>query len=351
MAKYKTKSSNTGKIIIALLLILAIVAGVLCCGYASRTDEGWFRNSDLKTWHWNDPSEEPENPDKPENPENPVTPSTVGNVIVEDIGESEISLASYTITAAEFADYGLESHAEGGQVISVTNVNDSYTYQWTLSGDGSTYIEMSNTSGTSISFAAKQAFGTPITLTCRAAVDDIIVSQATCTIGYKKRPISATVNGETITNGSTVELTSLTDKTTLKEICQELYIEFDPQYSVGTVDSDVTDWFISVSVTSSSQLRGYQGCSVSFAEAYLRACAVVGNLNVTDDLIASTLNGTYAGIEQTYSNWLFTMADKTLTFTFGYGAFGDIFTFNIHLSTSLVSESYNISLSQDNVIL
>lgn len=353
MAK-KGKQQRDGtfwiKGLIALILAAVIIITV---GIGSS----WFTNGDIRTWFnsWGQGAstpddKEPENPDDKE-PENPDVSDSVGNVIIEDIGESEISLASYMITAAEFADYGLESQASGGQVISVTNVNDMFTYTWTLSEGGETYIEMSNTSGTSVSFAAKQAFGTPITLTCTAAVDNIVVSQATCTIGYMKRPISATVNGKTISNGATVELTSLTNKTTLKEICQELYISFAPQYSAGTANWDRSDWWIFVQVTSSSELRSYQACSVSFAEAYLRACAIVGNLSVTDEDIASALNGTYEGIEQTYSNWFFTMAGKDLTFIFGYGDFGEVFTFKIHLSTSLVSESYNISLSEDNIIL
>ena len=48
------------KIIIgSLFLAGALTAGVLCAGYASRGDNGgWFENSDVKTWHWSDKSDD-----------------------------------------------------------------------------------------------------------------------------------------------------------------------------------------------------------------------------------------------------------------------------------------------------
>lgn len=43
----------------SILLAGALTAGVLCAGYASRGENGgWFENSDIKTWHWSDDSDD-----------------------------------------------------------------------------------------------------------------------------------------------------------------------------------------------------------------------------------------------------------------------------------------------------
>lgn len=52
------------KIVITLLVLGAVVAGVLCTGYATRNAEGkWFAESDIAKWHWSDPVEQEQTDD------------------------------------------------------------------------------------------------------------------------------------------------------------------------------------------------------------------------------------------------------------------------------------------------
>lgn len=91
MAKRQTMSKN--KRIAACVAALAVaVGGVLCCGYASRTDEGWFKNPDLSSWHW---------ADKTLNDDN-------GNLITSEGGSNGVQLAYAAIAVADFEAYGLD---------------------------------------------------------------------------------------------------------------------------------------------------------------------------------------------------------------------------------------------------
>ncbi len=74
MAKSKTrKMSGAAKVLIAVLVVVVLIVGVCCTGYASRGDGGkWFENPNLSTWHWSDkPSDTPNEPDDPDTPDTP----------------------------------------------------------------------------------------------------------------------------------------------------------------------------------------------------------------------------------------------------------------------------------------
>ncbi len=72
MSKYQKKRKNKTvlKMVITVIIVGALVAGTLCCGYASRNDAGeWFTNGNLSTWHWHDAQPEPPKDDaQPEPP-------------------------------------------------------------------------------------------------------------------------------------------------------------------------------------------------------------------------------------------------------------------------------------------
>lgn len=76
MSKYQKKRKNKTvlKMVITVIIVGALIAGTLCCGYASRNDAGeWFTNGNLSTWHWNDAQPEPPADDDPNEDQNDET--------------------------------------------------------------------------------------------------------------------------------------------------------------------------------------------------------------------------------------------------------------------------------------
>ena len=50
--------------ITSFLLVGVLVGGVCACGYASRDKSGkWFGNSDFKSWHWSDNTDDKQSDD------------------------------------------------------------------------------------------------------------------------------------------------------------------------------------------------------------------------------------------------------------------------------------------------
>ncbi len=126
MAKKKSNyyggTNKVGKIAAIVLALAIAVGGVLCCGYASRTDEGWFKNPDLSSWHWSDKSPNDEG-------------ST--NVVVTDGGSNKVQLKSAAIAVADFEAYGLnEEETETAYTLTIVKKpEDSVTAKFTWSAE------------------------------------------------------------------------------------------------------------------------------------------------------------------------------------------------------------------------
>lgn len=119
MAKSRQKTSAAGKIIACVLALAVAVGGVLCCGYASRTDEGWFKNPNISTWHWADKADEQ------------------SNVLITEGGSNGVQLMSAAIAVEDFEAYGLDEEAtETAYTLTITkSPADSVTTRFTWSAE------------------------------------------------------------------------------------------------------------------------------------------------------------------------------------------------------------------------
>ena len=101
MSKYQKKRKNKTvlKMLLTVIIVGALIAGTLCCGYASRNDAGeWFTNGNLSTWHWNDAQPEPPADDDPNedqndetNEETPADPTAGERVFTKSLSARSVS--------------------------------------------------------------------------------------------------------------------------------------------------------------------------------------------------------------------------------------------------------------------
>ena len=123
---------NGAKGIIAILLAGVLAAGVCCTGYASRGDDGkWFKNGDLKTWHWN----EEKKPDVPTPPTDGDGEDSGGLVVGESEGNG-VEVCSAILPRAAFAANGVSAQADSAYVLTATvgsnNDGENTGVKWSM---------------------------------------------------------------------------------------------------------------------------------------------------------------------------------------------------------------------------
>ena len=114
---------NGAKGIVAILLAGVLAAGVCCTGYASRGDDGkWFKNGDLKTWHWKDKDKEPDVPTPPTGGDEEET----GGLVVGESEGNGVEVCSAILPRAAYAANGVSEQAESAYVLTATVGSDNY---------------------------------------------------------------------------------------------------------------------------------------------------------------------------------------------------------------------------------
>lgn len=173
--------------LLAFILVGLMLAGIIC---------GWF-----------DKEQTEELPDE-----------THGGLLVSEVIENNgVSLMSAKIPVREYADNGVSTFAVSAVRVSVSNPSEFITYNWAIewktakSEAVTDSVQLSASTGSSVSVSALKAFDTQVILTCSAHLGESskVSSSATCTIDYAQKFDGVSLNGKKITDGSTIELSTL----------------------------------------------------------------------------------------------------------------------------------------------
>lgn len=205
MAKNRYKKTNSaGKALIAILLALVLVAGVLCCGYASRTSEGWFKNPNLSTWHWSDKAPDDNNGGDDNNGDTPTTPQIKddGSAELENGESNGVELLSAKIPKMAYAANGISAHADTAFTLTAMitpddAVNKAVDWsvafenaesEWANGKNAADYVKVTPASDGALTATAAclQAFGERIIITAqvRNGSEDL---KATCIANYVEK--------------------------------------------------------------------------------------------------------------------------------------------------------------------
>lgn len=342
MSKYNYQKSNAGsKAVIVIALILAVVMAAyvtISLVFGSWNPAKWteIRQEQIKGNGGNQGDADNDG-DKDQEEPSPDDEAT-GGLVVGDIEENGIMLTSYLLSPDEYDSYGIAPNSADVYSISVTNARSELSYEWSLSNGGSTYVSLSATTGTSITLSAKQAFGSPITLTCTAKFEGNTVSTATCTLNYQKRFAGLKLNGSTVTEGSTVNLKTLSGKNTVKEALMSLDFNFTVDMTAGSVGSNLSVIGFTVKGVAYSLTT-----TASFAEIFQRGLND-GIYNETD--VNQMRNGTYSSLEFVYAFGI--GANETWEVSVAIG--GNIeFKFNILFPSDWSAVTYTVDLSDSDI--
>lgn len=177
--------------VIACVLAGILTAGVCIVGFVSRSDNGnWFKNSNLKTWHWARAS---------------------GDGEIDETGDNGISLLTEVIPFEEYGENGISEEATKAYKVTAT-VNEEAkdkrvvgelswkngSSDWATDKLITDYAVLSQTTEYGLEFNLEilQAFGEPITLKVASYKDSNI--NATAEVNYVKELISCgiTINPE-----------------------------------------------------------------------------------------------------------------------------------------------------------
>lgn len=170
-----------------------MLTGIIC---------GWF---DKKT-------------DNPDNVEQEQTELGGNGILVPEVIESNgVSLMSAAIPVSKYAEYSISPRAVSAVSVSVDNPSEFVTYKWTMawktnkSEAVTNSVQLSTSTGATVSVSALKAFDTQVILTCSAYLGEStkVFSSATCSIDYAQRFDGVSLNGRKISNGETIELSSL----------------------------------------------------------------------------------------------------------------------------------------------
>ena len=289
-----------------------------------------------------------------------------------DVGE--LSVSTDRVSSIRLASASALSESDG-QVVSVANAIDGYTYEWTLSGisNPSEYVSLSATTGTSVTVSAKKAFGSQITLTCTAKLDGTACSTATCTIDYRKRAIGmwyGGTGGTYIANGATKSVRELVSGATFGSAVKNGTFNFAIpsggsliQYSDGTVAA-VSYSILALAITESTTDFGwtvYNGVTSASSFGTQSFALFVAKYQFGDNSSALSSFNTMvsqapeAAFQQFYVgvNGAKPMSGKTFTVKLAVmsnNALLDTLTYNFTIPTDW-GVAYTATLNTNNVIL
>ena len=200
--------------ITSFLLVGVLVGGVCACGYASRDKSGkWFGNSDFKSWHWSDNTDDKQSDDdKADNkPVETFTGSTLDIIEKDGIqlysarlpratyaanGISETADSAYTLTAEVFPDYASDKSLDWSVA---WQVPDS---EWASGKTVTDYVTiMPNKDGGNIAVCAcLQDFGEPVNITVSSRSNPLVFGVVA--VNYYQRvkslSYSFSLDGETV---------------------------------------------------------------------------------------------------------------------------------------------------------
>lgn len=254
---------------------------------------------------------------------------------------------SLTVTPTEGATFRLTafrstSDRSAGQTVSVVDPIDGFDYTWSLSDGGGEYIELSSTSGSSVTVAAKQPFGTSITLSCSAYMRGTTdpIGTATCTLGYRKRFLGVIVNGVRVNDGDHIELSQLTSGNYAEYVNNFTYA-LSPALTEGTVTVDST--ISSVSVTALGSPISQDGISAQFLQ-YRALCNVFGTgSSQASQWMTQIKAGNASYIKGVYQSFVNSKEDYTFKCSCGENNI----TFYVNLSESMFAPYLGASMSLD----
>lgn len=185
----KKRTKNTVlKGAVALLVAGVLTAGVCCMGYAARGENGkWFGNSDVKTWHWKEKTDDKKPDDGTEDPSDQEEEENGGTVVAE--GESNgVSLLSAKLPRSAYAANGISAQAESAYTLTAKVMPPNATvsgYVWSVDFTNSAsewasgknvadYITLTS-DGNTATFAVLEAFGEQFTI--KVEVQDVEFSE------------------------------------------------------------------------------------------------------------------------------------------------------------------------------
>lgn len=238
-----------------------------------------------------------------------------------------------------------------GQTVSVEDPMTSFiTYTWSLSwsgsGDVNDYVTLSATTGTSVTVTCLQAFGSQITLTCKAMVEDEELANAACTVDYRKRISGFMIDGKTITEGGTISFSDLSDLGFREAMKTNGYVfNFEPVYDVGTVEDTIAGWSVEVNQGGvGKNTYEFQTNSFDLLNALTKPFS-----NMED--VANVLGqGNYDDSYEAIFYKTFAMADWKFTITGTNQSGSTTVAFNLHLPASMCAEAYTLELDNGNII-
>lgn len=165
-----------------------------------------------------------------------------GELQLADMDEEDgIALVNTTIPRTQYLSAGISPMALDAVTVSVKSPVSGLTYKWALSmtsGTPSTYVTLSEDTGTSVDLTCKAAFGSVITLTCSETFEDQTLSTATCTLNYFKRVTGVTLNGTALSSSGSYDLSKLASSAaTLKDALKTANMSFALTMGTGTTGS------------------------------------------------------------------------------------------------------------------
>lgn len=221
--------------VFAFILVAVFLAAACTQGFTNANPWGWFGEKEAEK-------------------------SAQGGLFIEDADGSleevedasdrhGVSLLSAVIPVASYDEYGISPMALSAVTVAVRNPSELYTYKWALAWKTSksetvtNFVSLSGDTGTSVNVSALKAFDTQIILTCsaHAAGAQEASSSATCTVDYAQRFDGISLNGRKVTDGETIELTTLLDGSdTIVDALNDLVFSVGASLGQGSVVSGLS---------------------------------------------------------------------------------------------------------------
>lgn len=187
----------------AVVMTVVIAGGVCACGYASRDEnDKWFKNGNLKTWHWTDKSPAGVGGNVGDNNNNSGKDDNfTGGSEIGDVVDKGIKLYSAEIPRAAYAANGVSEQAENAYTITA-EVSPDYAsdkaLDWLVSwfnadsefASGKTvtdYVTITPTAdgASSAVCVCLQDFGEPVVITVVSRSNPEV--SGVCTVQYYQR--------------------------------------------------------------------------------------------------------------------------------------------------------------------
>lgn len=345
MANYRNggydKTARTWVGILAVFMAL-VIAGAIALGVITKGFTDWSKF-------------QPEEQQQEQTEEDTENPNESMILSEGDSNDFQLKSAPYVLTNAMTGESRV-----AGQTVSVKDPMSSFlTYVWSLSwsgsGDVNDYVTLSATTGTSVTVTCEEAFGSKITLTCKAMVEETELASATCTLDYRKRISGFTLAGKEITDGETISFANLSDLGFREAMKTNGYVfNFEPVYGIGTLEAELNEWSIQV------RAGGIESQESSFNTNSFDLLDAITNIESFSDYRDILAAGDYNdAAESVYYKFIadpgFLLPIGDLDFyrfyiTGSSAAGSTTVTFDLTLPVSMCSTAYTLELDKGNII-